>query len=57
MKRTLQLFILIILVVLLLTSCGGNSPSRTAKDWFGAIATSDGTTALALTCEVYKADV
>ena len=53
MKRK-KLILMILSLSLLLTACGGSAPAKAAEEWMQAIATSDGVTALALTCDEYK---
>ena len=51
MRKTV---VIIIVLSFLITSCGGSAPAKAAEEWMQAIATSDGVTALALTCNEYK---
>jgi len=47
----------IVCLAMLLSACGGDGPEKSAETWFQAMATSDGVTALKLTCDTYKADI
>ena len=49
-----KLLLIIISLSLLLTACGSSAPAKATEEWMQAIATSDGVTALALTCDEYK---
>ena len=53
MKRK-TLLILIVTLSFILSSCGESAPAKAAEEWIQAISTSDGVTALALTCDEYK---
>ena len=46
--------ILLLCSTIILSACGGSGPEKSAETWFQAMATSDGTTALKLTCGTYK---
>ena len=47
-------FLVFLIITLLLTSCSRSAPAKAAEEWMQATATSDGVTALALTCDEYK---
>ena len=49
--------ILLLCLTIILSACSGSGPEKSAETWFQAMATSDGTTALKLTCGTYKADI
>ena len=49
--------VLLLCLTIILSACSGSGPEKSAETWFQAMATSDGTTALKLTCCTYKADI
>lgn len=49
--------VLLLCLTIILSACSGFGPEKSAETWFQAMATSDGTTALKLTCGTYKADI
>jgi hypothetical protein len=49
--------VVLLLAVFWMTACSGNAPAQAAEAWFQATATSDGATALKLTCEAYREEM
>jgi hypothetical protein len=55
--KTHRFFVLVLVLVVLLSACGASGPASVARDWYKAVATSDGGTALKLTCRAYREEV
>jgi len=55
--KTARLCILAFLLLAAVTACAGGGPTRVAKEWFGAISSADGATALKFTCDQYRDEV
>jgi hypothetical protein len=55
--KSARLFVLMLVGIVLVTGCAADGPSRATKQWYEALATGDGATALSLTCQQYQSQV
>jgi hypothetical protein len=55
--KSARFFVLILIGMVLVTGCSAGGPSGAAKQWYKAVATGDGATALSLTCQEYQSQV
>ncbi len=55
--KSARFFILILIGMVVVAGCAGGGPSGVAEQWYEAVATGDGATALKLTCESYQSQV
>jgi hypothetical protein len=55
--KSARWFVLVLVGVVLVTGCSAGGPSGAAEQWYEAVATGDGATALSLTCKEYQPQV